>query len=301
MAYYSIRNWERHQHYRDRFPSWIKVYVALLDDSAFLGLPSVAQAQLLKLWLLASRRGNRLPTDLRILGGLIGETGKLHIETLLTGGWLITVEESASRTASTVLAEPEEGASTGALAKSETVASRLLAKSYDAASISRARPRGRGETETERETTPPAPIRAREDWDDVAIRLTIAANQAITARFGESDRPLLASSAAACDLAEWVTAESIPPAFAAASIARQVAAKADAPPGSMAYFRRGIAHDWASHTARAQAATAPPVAPLPSAGRPHEASIADQIGALALVRPELFDAPPLASARHGQR
>jgi hypothetical protein len=149
--------------------------------------------------------------------------------------------------------------------------------------------------ETKDTTAPPTPTaRAREaPSDDIAVTLTVAANQAVTARFGESDRPLLASSAAACDLAEWVTALAIPPEFAAASIVRQVGAKADTPPGSMAYFRKGIAHDWATQEARAQAAGRPPVMPL-------DRSLAAQIDALARARPELFDAAPSTMA-HGER
>lgn len=116
----SVRNWEQFQHYRDRDPLWIKVYGRLLDDADFLALPEAAQAQLVKLWLLASRCRNQIRDDATFLGHAL-HTRKLYIDLLITRGFV-------ERVASNVLAKPEQVASP------------------------HARPRTRGETETETET-----------------------------------------------------------------------------------------------------------------------------------------------------
>ena len=38
-GYFSVRNWDEFQHYKDRDPTWIKLYNRLLDDYAFGLLP----------------------------------------------------------------------------------------------------------------------------------------------------------------------------------------------------------------------------------------------------------------------
>lgn len=132
-----VNRWDEFQHYRDRDPVWIKVYGRLLDDADFLALPEAAQAQLVKLWLVASRCRNQIRDDVTYLRYAL-HSPKLHIELLVERGFL-TREPVATG---------EQPASTP-LAKVERVAS------------PHARPRARGEaeTETETETTPPTPAR----------------------------------------------------------------------------------------------------------------------------------------------
>lgn len=84
-----VRNWDTFQHYKDRAPLWIKVYGVLLDDADFLALPEAAQGQLLKVWLLASRRDNRIPGDPQILRGLLGVKGRLYLKELIEAGFLL--------------------------------------------------------------------------------------------------------------------------------------------------------------------------------------------------------------------
>lgn len=85
----AIKDWQRHQHYRDARPPWIKLYGSLLDDAAFLALPDAAQLQLIKLWLLASRMGHPLPDDARLLAGKIGCRGKFHLDALIRSGFMV--------------------------------------------------------------------------------------------------------------------------------------------------------------------------------------------------------------------
>lgn len=94
----AVKDWATHQHYKDRRPPWIKLYGALLDDPTFLALPEATQAQLIKLWLLASRMGHPLPNDPQLLAGKIGVRGKLHLPALLSSGLLALCNHDASET-----------------------------------------------------------------------------------------------------------------------------------------------------------------------------------------------------------
>ena len=48
------KNWETFQHYKDRCPPWIKLHRDLLNDRAFMRLPTASKALAPMLWLLAS-------------------------------------------------------------------------------------------------------------------------------------------------------------------------------------------------------------------------------------------------------
>ena len=50
-----VPNWERYQHYRDRSPSWIKLYQSLLDDPDFQRLSLADLGILVIAWLLYAR------------------------------------------------------------------------------------------------------------------------------------------------------------------------------------------------------------------------------------------------------
>lgn len=70
MAYISIRNWEKYQHYKDRNPPWIKCYTHLLDDDDFLDLSMAERALWIMLLLRASRNGNATRSDFK---GLVSD------------------------------------------------------------------------------------------------------------------------------------------------------------------------------------------------------------------------------------
>ncbi len=48
------KNWEKFQHYKDRCPPWIKLHRDLLNDRAFMLLPTASKAIAPLFWLLAS-------------------------------------------------------------------------------------------------------------------------------------------------------------------------------------------------------------------------------------------------------
>ena len=51
---YRIKDWEDFQHYKDRSPSWIKLYTRLLKDRQWFELPGESAKVLVMLWLVAA-------------------------------------------------------------------------------------------------------------------------------------------------------------------------------------------------------------------------------------------------------
>jgi hypothetical protein len=97
-----IKNFREFQHYHTRGAPWIKLYARLLDDDAFLSLAEAAQAQLMKLWLLASQVGHPLPNKPKLLAGKIAAAGRFHLQAIIAAGFLIESDEPASNSASTL-------------------------------------------------------------------------------------------------------------------------------------------------------------------------------------------------------
>lgn len=59
----AIRRWNDFQHYGNRPPVWIKNYVKLLRDDAYLELSANARAVLHGLWILAAANGGYVPEN----------------------------------------------------------------------------------------------------------------------------------------------------------------------------------------------------------------------------------------------
>jgi len=55
-----VEHWERYQHYKDRRPSWIKLYASLLVDQNYLSLSARRRALLVGLWLLYAQNQSTL-------------------------------------------------------------------------------------------------------------------------------------------------------------------------------------------------------------------------------------------------
>jgi hypothetical protein len=139
---FSVKNFERFQHYKDRSPPWIKLYNELLDDYEFACLQDASKMHLIAIWLLASRSDNKLPYDPAWIGKRINATEPVNLDALAAAGFIVVSQ---------------------ALQGAEQVASKPLAKRL---------PRDRGETEgeteqrrgeTEAEESAVAP-RADKDW-----------------------------------------------------------------------------------------------------------------------------------------
>ncbi|WP_420335553.1 hypothetical protein [Roseibium sp.] len=103
MKTFSVKNFEKFQHYKDRNPPWIKLYNELLDDYEFGCLPDISKWHLIAIWLLASRSGNRIPMDERWVAKRISANDELNLQVLFDFGFLVenqelrNVEQDASK------------------------------------------------------------------------------------------------------------------------------------------------------------------------------------------------------------
>lgn len=113
MRFLSIKNFQKHQHYRDRRPPWIKLHVEILDDYAFSCLQDASKAHLMLLWVLASKLDNRIPYDLGFLTKKLGATSRLDLEELVLQGFIeISADDGKALAARKQSAMPETEAET---------------------------------------------------------------------------------------------------------------------------------------------------------------------------------------------
>ena len=96
-AYFSVKGFEKHQHYKDRNPPWIKLYNDVLDDYEFGALPDASKAHLVAIWLLASRYKNRIPLDAKWIERRINANESVDLNVLASAGFII-VEQGCSET-----------------------------------------------------------------------------------------------------------------------------------------------------------------------------------------------------------
>jgi hypothetical protein len=61
MVNMKIKNWTKHQHFKDRKPPWIKLYRDILDDMDWHELDAKSAKVLVMLWLIASENDGELP------------------------------------------------------------------------------------------------------------------------------------------------------------------------------------------------------------------------------------------------
>ena len=116
MKTFSVKNFEKFQHYKDRSPPWIKLYNELLDDYEFGLLPDASKMHLIAIWLLASRSENKIPFDPGWISKRINATDKVNLQLLADRGFIVINQElqNTEQVASTMLAkclsrEREEG------------------------------------------------------------------------------------------------------------------------------------------------------------------------------------------------
>jgi hypothetical protein len=112
VSYLRIAKWDKHQHYKDRNPPWIKFYVELIDPNHKMNdLPVTTRYLWDRLLLLAAKNDNFVPNDPELIAKLLRmppRTCREGIEQLLKGRWLqeTSTKRRASRRASDV-APPE--------------------------------------------------------------------------------------------------------------------------------------------------------------------------------------------------
>jgi hypothetical protein len=111
---FSVKNFERFQHYKDRSPPWIKLYNELLDDYAFTCLQDASKFHLIAIWLLASRTDNKIPADPAWIARKISASSKVDLAGLIEAGFLVEnqplleMEQDASAPLAKCLSREEE-------------------------------------------------------------------------------------------------------------------------------------------------------------------------------------------------
>lgn len=94
-GYLTVKNWEEFQHYADRSPPWIKLHRTILDDYEFTSLPDASKAHLMLIWLLASVKDGRIPSDPAWLSRRLATTETIDLSALIRAGFLVP-EQPAS-------------------------------------------------------------------------------------------------------------------------------------------------------------------------------------------------------------
>ena len=82
MKTFSVKNFQKFQHYKDRAPPWIKLYNDLLDDYEFGLLPDASKMHLIAIWLLASRSANKIPFDPKWVARRINANDPVNLQLL---------------------------------------------------------------------------------------------------------------------------------------------------------------------------------------------------------------------------
>ena len=87
-----IKNWSKHQHFKDRTPPWIKLYRDILDDPDWHELSGDDAKMLVNLWLIASEdetRTGELPNARRIAFRLRIKESQVNQALARLSHWLI--------------------------------------------------------------------------------------------------------------------------------------------------------------------------------------------------------------------
>lgn len=97
MSYFSVKNFEKFQHYKDRKPPWIKLYHETFEDYEFGKLPDASKMHLIAIWSLASRYNNKIPADAEWISKRINATEKVDLKALAEAGF-IELDQGCSKT-----------------------------------------------------------------------------------------------------------------------------------------------------------------------------------------------------------
>lgn len=93
----TIRNFDKHQHYKDRNPTWIKLYFALLNDRQFYRLSDASKFHLIGLFLIASQCDNKIPLDMPWIERQLAATETIDLAALIDSGFVELLEQPASK------------------------------------------------------------------------------------------------------------------------------------------------------------------------------------------------------------
>ena len=86
--YFKVNDLEKHQHYKDRNPPWIKLYNDIFDDYNFGCLQDASKYHLVAIRLLASRTENKMPYDPDWVSKRINADKPVDLDVILKAGFI---------------------------------------------------------------------------------------------------------------------------------------------------------------------------------------------------------------------
>ena len=97
MRYFTVKNFDKFQRYKDREPTWIMLHRTLLRDFEFSQLPDESKCHLMMIWLLLSQqKDRRLPVDPKWIASQIGTQKPVNLTLFLDTEWLELIPEPNS-------------------------------------------------------------------------------------------------------------------------------------------------------------------------------------------------------------
>ena len=85
-----VKNWAKHQHFKDRKPPWIKLYRDILDDLDWHHLNGDDAKTLVMLWLIASENSGALPDSATLAFRLRKSVSEIETQLSRLQNWLIS-------------------------------------------------------------------------------------------------------------------------------------------------------------------------------------------------------------------
>ena len=113
-AFFSIRNWEKFQHYTHRNPPWIRLYRNILHQREYQKLSDTERSHLTGLFILAAEYENNIPNDPEWLQHELCTSSPINLDVLARYGWITFASNSRashSKHASNTLASCKQSAS----------------------------------------------------------------------------------------------------------------------------------------------------------------------------------------------
>lgn len=95
MDYFRVRNLEKHQHYKERCPPWIKLHRSILQDYEFCELSDTSKIQLVLIFLLASQIDNKVPCNEGWIKKQIGVNSPVVLKPLFKGGFIELIHDAS--------------------------------------------------------------------------------------------------------------------------------------------------------------------------------------------------------------
>lgn len=107
--YFSVRGFDKYQHYHNRRPPWIKLYHSIFTDFDFTEFADAARYHLIAIWLLASQLDNKIPFDPAYVKHHTQSTGEIDLQAFVNAGFIKVYNMPASAALSECLhgARPE--------------------------------------------------------------------------------------------------------------------------------------------------------------------------------------------------